>query len=90
LQLIGNTEAEYLALVLNSLVGQAQAERDAGGSVIKHWKPEQIKNVLIPIISEPKQKIISDLIKKSFVARRKAKELLEKAKSKVEEMIENN
>ena len=54
------------------------------------WTPEQIKNVLIPIISEDKQKIISDLVKKSFEARKKSKELLDEAKRKVEEVIENN
>lgn len=37
-----------------------------------------------------KQKIISDLVKRSFETRNKAKELLEEAKSKVEDMIENN
>jgi len=90
LKLKEKIEAEYLALILNSLVGQEQAERDAGGSIIKHWKPEQIKNVLIPIISNDKQKIISDLVKKSFDARKKSKELLDEAKRKVEEIIENN
>src|SRR5699024_548631 len=42
---------EYLALVLNSIITQMQAKRDAGGSVIKHWKIDEIKNILIPILS---------------------------------------
>jgi restriction endonuclease S subunit len=83
-------EDEYLALCLNSLVGQMQAERDAGGSVIMHWKPEQIKNVMIPILSKQTQQKISSLVRESFEKRIKAKELLEEAKRKVEEMIENN
>lgn len=81
-------EDEYLALCLNSFIGQMQAERDAGGSVIAHWKPEQIKNVLIPVLPKITQEKISDLVKKSFEARKKSKELLEEAKRKVEEMIE--
>ena len=81
-------EAEYLALCLNSAIGQMQAERDAGGSVIAHWKPEQIKNVLIPTLSKEIQKKIADFVRQSHEARKKAKELLEKAKRKVEEMIE--
>lgn len=81
-------EAEYLALCLNSLVGQWQAERDAGGSVIAHWKPEQIKKLLIPILPRPTQQKIADLVKRSNEARKKAKELLEEAKKKVEDMIE--
>lgn len=81
-------EDEYLALCLNSFLGQMQAERDAGGSVIAHWKPEQIKNVLIPILPKKIQEKISDLVKQSFESRKKSKELLEEAKRKVEEMIE--
>ncbi len=81
-------EAEYLALCLNSVIGQMQAERDAGGSVIAHWKPAQIKNVLIPILPIETQKKISELVIAAHEARKKSKELLEEAKRKVEEMIE--
>lgn len=81
-------ESEYLALCLNSIIGQMQAERDAGGSVIAHWKPEQIKNVSIPILPKETQQKIADLAQKSHEARKKAKELLEEAKRKVEDMIE--
>lgn len=84
-----DVEDEYLAFCLNSIVGQMQAERDAGGSVIAHWKPEQIKNAIIPILPKEIQKKITLLIRDSFTARAKAKELLEDAKKKVEEMIEN-
>lgn len=81
-------DAEYLALCLNSIIGQMQAERDAGGSIIAHWKPEQIKSIIIPILPKSIQQEIVDLVKKSHEARKKAKELLEEAKRKVEEMIE--
>lgn len=82
-------DPEYVALCINSIVGQSQVERDAGGSIIKHWKPEQIKNLLIPILPVATQKKIADLVRESHAARKKAKELLEEAKRKVEEMIEN-
>jgi len=81
-------EDEYLTLCINSIVGQMQVERDAGGSVIAHWRPEQVKNILIPILPKPIQQKISDLVSQSHEARKKAKELLEEAKRKVEEMIE--
>lgn len=81
-------EAEYLALVINSIIGQTQAERDAGGSVIAHWKPEQIKNIIIPVLPKLIQQKIANLVKKSHEARKKAKELLEEAKQKVEELID--
>lgn len=88
LELKEKIEPEYLALCINSLIGQMQAERDAGGSVIEHWRPEQIKNLVIPILSQSTQQKIAELVKKSHEARKKSKELLDEAKRKVEEMIE--
>jgi type I restriction enzyme, S subunit len=81
-------DSEYLALCIGSIVGQWQAQRDAGGSIIAHWKPEQVKNLIIPILPMEKQKEIAELVRKSHEARRKSKELLEQAKREVEEMIE--
>jgi len=81
-------ENEYLALCLNSVIGQTQAERDGGGSIITHWRPEQIKSVLIPILPKLTQQKIADLVQKSHEARSKAKQLLEQAKHKVEKLIE--
>jgi len=82
-------DKEYLALCINSLVGKLQIERDGGGSVIIHWKPEQIKNLQIPILPPETQQRIAELVKQSHEARRKAKGLLEEAKRKVEEAVEN-
>lgn len=83
-----DVDSEYLSLCINSIVGQWQAERDAGGSIIAHWKPEQIKNLLIPVLPKSTQEKIAELVRKSHKARKKSKELLEEAKRKVEEMIE--
>jgi len=80
---------EYLGLCLSSLIGQLQAERDAGGSIIMHWKPEQIKKILIPILPLKIQQQIAELVIKSHESRKKSQELLEEAKKKVEDMIEN-
>ncbi|MFH1968382.1 MAG: restriction endonuclease subunit S [bacterium] len=85
-----NIEPEFLALCINSIVGKSQVERDAGGSVIAHWKPEQVRDLQMPILSKSVQQKISDLVKKSHNARKKAKELLDEAKTKVEKLIENN
>lgn len=81
-------ENEYLVLCLNSVVGQMQTERDGGGSIITHWRPEQVKSVLVPILSKPTQQEIAILVQKSHEARKKAKQLLEQAKQKVESLIE--
>ena len=83
-------EPEYLALVINSMVGQSQVERDAGGSIISHWKPDQVKELQVPILSQSIQQKIADLVRQSHEARKKTKQLLEKAKKKVEELIEND
>lgn len=84
-----NIESEYLALCISSIVGQWQAQRDAGGSIIAHWKPKQVKNLVIPILPTEKQKEIAKLVRKSHEARKKSKDLLEQAKRKVEEMIDS-
>jgi type I restriction enzyme S subunit len=83
-------EAEYLALCVNCLTGQMQIERDAGGSVIAHWKPEQIKKLQIPILPKSTQGKIANLVLQSHQSHKKAKELLEKAKREVEEFIEKD
>lgn len=81
---------EYLTLVLNSVIVQKQIERDAGGSIINHWRPDQVKATLIPILKEDKQKEIKELIEKSFNDRKLSKSLLEIAKRGVEMAIEKN
>jgi len=81
---------EYLALCINSLIGKMQIERDGGGSVIIHWKPEQVKKLKIPLLPLSTQQKIASLVQQSHEARRKAKELLEVAKKAVETAIERN
>ncbi|MDR2805891.1 MAG: restriction endonuclease subunit S, partial [Dysgonamonadaceae bacterium] len=51
---------EYLTLVLNSEVVQQQAERDAGGSIILHWRMEEIENVVVPIVDDEIQQQIAE------------------------------
>ena len=81
---------EYLTLVLNSVIVQKQIERDAGGSIINHWRPDQVKATIIPVLQEAKQKEIKELVEKSFNDRRLSKSLLEIAKQGVEMEIEKD
>ena len=81
---------EYLTLVLNSTLVQQQILRDAGGSIIKHWRLDQVKNTLIPILGKEKQKEIKSKIEDSFDCRKKSKQLLEIAKQGVEMAIEQD
>ncbi|MDQ7001071.1 MAG: hypothetical protein Q9N02_00085, partial [Ghiorsea sp.] len=81
---------EYLTLVLNSKVVQMQAERDAGGSIILHWRSSEITNVVVPIIDYTKQQQIADLIEQSFSLKKQSEHLLEVAKRAVEIAIEED
>lgn len=79
---------DYLTLVLNSIIVKMQAERDAGGSVIQHWKPSEIENVVIPILDNEVQVQITEKVQESFALRRESARLLELAKTAVEVAIE--
>jgi len=79
---------EYLASCINFLIGKMQIERDGGGSVIIHWKPEQVKRLQIPFLPLKAQQKIASLVQQSHEARKKAKELLDVAKKTVEIAIE--
>lgn len=81
---------DYLTLVLNSQFVQMQAERDAGGSIIQHWKPSEISNVVIPILPMEMQIEISKNIQESFKLKNESKQLLEHAKQAVEIAIRDN
>lgn len=85
-----NVDLDYLTLVLNSPIVQMQAERDAGGSVIKHWSILQIENVLIPILDKSVQNTIGDKVRDSFSLRKKSQELLKIAQTAVEIAIEKD
>ena len=86
----GKVNGEYLALVLNSVLTKEQVERDVGGSVILHWRPEQVKNLLIPILPKGKQTAIQEKIVKSSGLRARSKHLLNCAKTAVELAMEKD
>jgi len=81
---------EYLTTVLNSLIVQEQIKRDVGGSVILHWRPDQVKRTLIPILADSIQEKIKQKITESFNLRKQSKHLLECAKKAVEMAIEED
>lgn len=81
---------EYLTLVLNSILVKEQINRDVGGSIILHWRPDQVKETVIPILAENKQAEIQGKVIESLSLRRKSKHLLECAKRAVEIAIEQD
>ena len=84
---IGN---EYLTLVLNSILTQEQVNRDVGGSVILHWRPDQVAGTVIPILHQEKRAEIEQKVIESFNLRKRSKDLLECAKRAVEIAIEQD
>jgi restriction endonuclease S subunit len=65
-----------------------KAERDTGDSIIQHWRPDEIKKVLIPILPKEIQTKISHQIQQSFALRKQSADLLALAKKAVEVAIE--
>lgn len=79
---------DYLTLVINSKIVRMQAERDAGGSIIQHWKQSEIERVKIPLLPLPRQRAITDKVQSCFALRAESKRLLNLAKCAVELAIE--
>lgn len=79
---------EYLAIVINSVFGKMQANRDCSGALITHWKIGEMKKIQIPIIASTSMNTIADYVIQSKAAKRQSKQLLAQAKRRVEEMIE--
>ena len=86
----GKINSACLALILNSIITKEQINRDASGFVILHWKPDQIKQTLIPILSKEKQADIQKKAIASFALRKKSKLLLKCSKQAVERAIERD
>ena len=81
---------EYLALALNSMLTREQVNRDVGGSVILHWRPDQVDRTLVPILPEYKQVEIQRKVAESVALRRQSRKLLEQGKEAVEIAIEQD
>lgn len=80
----------YLGFLLNSIVGRAQSERDKSGLAQPYIYAKNLRKFKIPILPKETQRKIAGLVQKSHMSRKKAKELLEESKRKVEDVIENN
>lgn len=83
------TLPEYLAIVLDSIVGKLQFEKEISQTAQPKISDSQVNNFYIPILSKTTQQKIAELVKKSHEARSKAKQFLEQAKQKVEELIDS-
>ena len=79
-----------LTVILNSFLVREQVNRDVGGSIILHWRPDQVKKVVVPILSESIQQAIEKKVSKSFNLRSKSENLLKSAMNAVEIAVVEN
>lgn len=79
----------YVTLFFNT-VGSQLMIRESRGSVQARLNQETLKEIVLPVLPIKIQQKIANLVQQSHEARNKAKELLEEAKRKVDEAIENN
>ena len=79
----------YVSLFFNTIGSQLMI-RESRGSVQARLNQETLKEIILPILPKSIQQKAADLVHQSHQARKKSKELLERAKREVEELIEKN
>ena len=88
LRLDSNIDHAYMALVFQSIVGQFQTQKHARGSAQAELYPADIDKFIVPILPHERQKIIGNLVRESLEKQRLSKQLLNQAKARVEQLIE--
>lgn len=81
-------DAAYMALVFQSIVGQFQTQQHARGSAQAELYPSDIDRFVVPLLGADKQRVIGDLVRESLVKQQASRKLLEQAKTRVEQLIE--
>jgi restriction endonuclease S subunit len=80
---------EYVTFIINSSVGQAQLLRDMTvATTVGHITNRNISNLLIPFVSDAFHRKITNLVKQSIDKKQESKRLLDQAKTRVEQLIE--
>lgn len=88
LRLMSEIDAAYVSLVFQSIIGQFQTQKHARGSAQAELYPTDIDRFIIPLLEPAKQEAIGDLIRESLKREQESKRLLEQAKTRVEQLIE--
>lgn len=79
----------YLLLTLDHHLGQVQFNRWITGSTNGHLAPRDVGRVLVPRLAAELEEQISVLIEGSLEKRQESEQLLDQAKSRVEQLIED-
>ena len=88
LRLKDGVDAAYMSLVMQSVVGKFQTEKHSRGSAQAELYPTDIDKFVVPLLAPKKQNAIGDLVRGSLSELQDSYQLLEKAKCRVEELIE--
>ena len=80
----------YVSVFLNSIAGKMQAEKWTASVGQMALYPSDVPKFIIYLPSEEFQNKIAELVIQSYEARKRAKQLLNEAKQKVEKIILNN
>lgn len=88
LRLTSDIDAGYMALVLQSVIGQFQTQKHARGSAQAELYPADIDKFVVPLLPPDRQKAIGDLVRESLEKQRESAQLLNQAKARVEQLIE--
>jgi restriction endonuclease S subunit len=83
-------DPNYLALVFNSIIGQLQTQKHSRGSAQLELYPTDIDKFIIPILDEDMMRTIGEKVRNSLESLKQSKQLLARAKSRVEELIEQD
>lgn len=83
-----NINPHYLLLALDHPLGQVQFNRWITGSTNGHLAPRDIRRVLIPRLKIDVEERIASLVAESLTKRVESENLLEQAKTRVEQLIE--
>ena len=88
LRLSPEIDHAYMAIVFQSIIGQFQTQKHARGSAQAELYPTDIDKFVVPLLSPDKQNEIGNLIRESLVKQHESVQLLDQAKSRVEQLIE--
>ena len=78
----------YLLVVLDHSIGQVQFNRWITGSTNGHLAPRDVGRVLVPRIGKSNEDRIAELVEESLNKRVESEKLLDQAKIRVEQLIE--
>lgn len=78
----------YLLLALDHHIGQVQFNRWITGSTNGHLAPRDVGQVLVPRLNPEKEEQIAALVAESLEKRKESEQLLDQAKARVEQLIE--